>query len=194
MLKLSVNSRAAATHRLMCFVGIAGVTSSYHITQRGHSTHTDLIAYGKPAQKQFRWSLLKLYNVVLLFGPSFTVQVQELRPIITDSVWYTHSFYAIGDQCPVQWSCSPHTQHFHVAFAFTGGAKGAWGYITHFLKIWVLQFVQICIEIVRVGGRNWERDRKSTKKRLKSASKPFNTAGNHLSKFNFFSGEGRARG
>ena len=43
-----------------------------------------------------------------------------------------------------------------------------------FLKIWVSQFVEICIEI-RWGawvGRNSERDRISTKKRLKNASKP----------------------
>ena len=47
-----------------------------------------------------------------------------------------------------------------------------WG-LHHFLKIWVLQFVEICIEIRWGGvGRNSERDRISTKKRLKNASEP----------------------
>ena len=41
------------------------------------------------------------------------------------------------------------------------------------MKIWVSQFVKICIEIRWGGmGRNSERDRISTKKRLKNASEP----------------------
>ena len=49
---------------------------------------------------------------------------------------------------------------------------GVWG-LHHFLKIWVSQFVEICIEIRWDGvGRNSERDRISTKRRLKNASEP----------------------
>ena len=41
------------------------------------------------------------------------------------------------------------------------------------MKIWVSQFVEICIDIRWAGvGRNSERDRISTKKRLKNASEP----------------------
>ena len=68
--------------------------------------------------------------------------------------------------------------------------------VTPLFEIWVSQFVEICIEIRRGGvGRNSERDRMSTKKRLKNASEPSiqaEIAPPPIPNSIFFSGEGRA--